>query len=91
MSYFKESNVLKKVKSESEVAQLCPTLCDPMDYSLSGSSIRGIFQARILSWMTFPSPGDLPDPGTKYLIVNAAHIHIRQMPFKVKVKSLSRV
>ena len=51
MSYFKESNVLKKVKSESEVAQLCPTLCDPMDYSLSGSSIRGIFQARVLEWV----------------------------------------
>ena len=39
-----------KVKSESEVAQLCPTLSDPMDYSLPGSSIHGIFQARILEW-----------------------------------------
>ena len=38
------------VKSESEVAQLCPTLSDPMDYSLPGSSIHGIFQARILEW-----------------------------------------
>ena len=35
-------------KSESEVAQLCPTLCNPMDCSLPGSSIHGIFQARIL-------------------------------------------
>ena len=39
-----------KVKSESEVAQSCPTLSDPMDYSRSGSSIHGIFQARILEW-----------------------------------------
>ena len=39
-----------KVKSESEVAQLCPTLSDPMDCSLSGSSIHGIFQARVLEW-----------------------------------------
>ena len=35
----------------SEVAQLCPTLCDPMDCSLPGSSIHGIFQARILEWV----------------------------------------
>ena len=39
-----------KVKSESEVAQSCPTLCDPMDCSLPGSSIHGIFQARVLEW-----------------------------------------
>ena len=39
-----------KVKSEREVAQSCPTLSDPMDYSLPGSSIRGIFQARVLVW-----------------------------------------
>ena len=37
-----------KVKSESEVAQSCPTLSDPMDYSLPGSSAHGIFQARVL-------------------------------------------
>ena len=39
-----------KVKSESEVAQLCLTLSNPMDCSLSGSSIHGIFQARIQEW-----------------------------------------
>ena len=37
-----------KVKSESEVSQLCPTLSDPMDCSLPGSSVHGIFQARVL-------------------------------------------
>ena len=39
-----------KVKSESEVTQSCPTFSDPMDCSLSGSSIHGIFQARVLEW-----------------------------------------
>ena len=39
-----------KVKSESEVAQSCPTLSDPMDCSPPGSSIYGIFQARVLEW-----------------------------------------
>ena len=40
-----------KVKSESEVFQLCPTLSDPMDCSLPGSSVHGIFQARLLEWV----------------------------------------
>ena len=39
-----------KVKSEREVAQSCPTLLDPMDCSLPGSSAYGIFQARVLEW-----------------------------------------
>ena len=39
-----------KVKSESEVAQSCPTLSGPMDRSPAGSSIYGIFQARVLEW-----------------------------------------
>ena len=39
-----------KVKSESEVAQLCPTLCNFMDCSLPGSSVHGIVQARVLEW-----------------------------------------
>ena len=42
------------------VAQLCPTLCDLMDYT-----VHGILQARILEWEPFPSPGDLPNPGIK--------------------------
>ena len=39
-----------KVKSESEVTQSCPTLSNPMDCSLPGSSVHGIFQARVLEW-----------------------------------------
>ena len=40
-----------KVKSQSEVAQSCPTLCDPRDCSLPGSSVHGIFQAGVLEWV----------------------------------------
>ena len=41
----------RESESESEVAQLCPTLCDPMDCSLPGSSVHGIFQAIVLEWI----------------------------------------
>ena len=45
------------------VGKLCLTLCDPMDCSLASSSVHGIFQARILEWLPFPSPGDLSNSG----------------------------
>ena len=45
--------------------QSCPTLCDPMDCCPPGFSVHGILQARILEWLPFPPPGDLPDPGIK--------------------------
>ena len=50
-------------ESESEVAQLCLTLCGPVDCSLPGSSVRGILQARILEWVAISFSRDLPDPG----------------------------
>ena len=54
-----------KVKSESEVAQSCPTLSDPMDCSPPGFSIHGIFQARVLEWGVIAFSA-----GTKQEIVN---------------------
>ena len=45
-----------KVKSQNEVAQSCPTLSDPMDCSLTGSSVHGIFQARVLEWVYYLRP-----------------------------------
>ena len=48
-----------KIKSESEVTQSCSTLSDPMDCSLPGSSIHGIFQARVLEWVAISFSGDL--------------------------------
>ena len=53
----------QKSESESEVAQSCATLCDPMDCSLRDSSIHGIFRQENWSGLPFPSPGDLLDPG----------------------------
>ena len=47
------------------VAKLCMILCNPMDYSLPGSSDHGISQASILEGVAIPPPGDLPDPGVK--------------------------
>ena len=47
-----------KMKSESEVARSCPTLSDPMDYSLCGASIHGIFQARVLEWVAIAFSGE---------------------------------
>ena len=49
-----------QVESESEVAQSCPTPSDPMDWSLSGSSIHGIFQARVLEWVAIVFSHMLP-------------------------------
>ena len=51
---------MRKVKVRVKVAQSCPTLCDPMDYTA-----HGILQARILEWVPFPPPGDLPSPEIK--------------------------
>ena len=48
--------------------QSCPTLCDPMDCSPSGSSVHRILQARILSGLPLPPPGDLSDPGMHPLL-----------------------
>ena len=52
-----------KVKSEREVSQSCPTLKDPMDCSLPGSSSMGFSRQDYWSWVPLPSPGDLPNPG----------------------------
>ena len=68
-----------KVKSGSKVAQLCPTLPDPMDCSPPGSSIHGIFQARVLEWgaIAFSSVG-MRDRGT--ILVKAPGLDIHVLP-----------
>ena len=53
-----------KMKSESEVAQLSPTLSDPMDYSPPGSSVHGIFQARVLEWVAISFSSNEGDLGS---------------------------
>ena len=54
-----------KVKSEIEVSQSCLTLCIPMDCSLPGSSIHGIFQARVLEWGAIAFSGSIFRVGNK--------------------------
>ena len=67
-------------ESESEVAQLCPTLCDPMDGSLPGSSIHGIFQARVLEWVAISfSRGTFLTQGS-----NPGLPHCRQTLYSLK-------
>ena len=55
-----------KVKSESELAQSCPTLSDPMDCSPPGSSVHGIFQARVLEWGAIQYNIDETHPDVAY-------------------------
>ena len=50
-SFVSEDSWEKKRKKESEVAQSCPTLCNPVDCSLPGSSVHEIFQVRVLEWV----------------------------------------
>ena len=64
-----------KGKSESEAAQSCPTLHDPMVCSLPGSSIHGIFQARVLEWGAIAFTGGIPKEGLP-LQENACHPHL---------------
>ena len=57
--------LITKSESESEVAQSCPTLCDPVDCSLPGFSIHGILQARILEWVTISFSRGSSRPGDR--------------------------
>ena len=58
-----KTNSLKRLMLICVQAQSCPTLRDSVDCSLSGSSVHGIFQARILEWVAISYSRDLPDPG----------------------------
>ena len=64
-----ENNTVVKILMRNvcvSVTQLCLTVCDPIDYSPSGSSVHGISQARILEWVAISfSRGGLPNPGTE--------------------------
>ena len=83
------------------VVQLCPTLCNPVDYSPPGASAYEILQARTLEWVATTSSEDLPDPGSQPVslafptIGRQAHYHLYHLgsPYKrvVIVKLLSRV
>ena len=57
-----------RLKGEGEVAQLCPTLCDPVDCSLPGSSVQGILQARILEWVAISFSRESSRPRDRTLV-----------------------
>ena len=74
-----------KVKSESEVAQSCPTLSGPMDRSLPGSSVHGLFQARVLEW------GATAFSVLKHrLLISALHPELFQKVLKVSSYSCTQ-
>ena len=72
------------------VAQSCPTLWKPLDCSPPGPSVHGIFQARILEWVTIPSPGDLPDPGIKPMSPVSPALEVDSFPTEPSEHIVSR-
>ena len=68
----------KESESESEVAQLCPTLCDPMDCSLPGSSVHGILQAKVLEWVaiSFSRGSSRPRDWTQVSRIPSRHFNL---------------
>ena len=71
-------------ENESEVAQSCPTLCNPMDCSLQGSSLHGILQARILEWIAYPFSRGSSDPG-----VDQGLLHCREIVYQLSYQGSS--
>ena len=65
---------------------LCLTLCDPMNYSLPGSSVHGIFQVKMLEGMPLPCPGDLPYPGIE---LGSPALQADSLPPELPGKSLT--
>ena len=87
-------NILKE--SESEVAQLCPTLCNPMDCSQSGSSVHGIFQARVLEWVAIAFSRGSSQPRDRTQVSRTAGRRFtiwatREAKFKLSGKSKATV
>ena len=66
----------------AKLIQLCPTVCDPMEWSPPGSSVHGILQAGILEWVTMPfSGGNLPDPGIKPVSPESPALQVDSLPW----------
>ena len=75
-----------KVKSESEVTQLCPTLCDPMDCSLPGSSIHGILRQEYWNGVPLPSPHVMYTTRYIYVYVDT-HTHM----IRAREKNINKI
>ena len=88
----------KSIESESEVAQMCPTLCDPMDCSLPGSSLNRILQARVLEWVaiSFSRGSCQPRDQTRVSRIPGRHCNLwatreAQVPVKCQTMENARV
>ena len=87
--------LITKSESESEVAQSCPTLCDPVDCSLPGFSIHGILQARILEWVTISFSRGSSRPGDRTWVSHIVGRHFnlwatRETKFRLKLKKVGK-
>ena len=81
-------------ESENEVAQSCPTLCDPMDCSLPGSSIHGILQATVLEWVAISCSrgSSWPRDRTQVSHIAGRHFNLwatREAPFCIEYESMN--
>ena len=65
---------------ERAVTSVVPTLCNSTDYSPPGFSVHGILQERILEWVAFLSPGDLPNPGLKPMSLASPALEADSLP-----------
>jgi len=74
--YFLRLCVCVCVCMHAKSFQSCPTLCDPMDCSPSGSFVHRILQARILEWVAMPPQGDLPNPGMEPVAPDTSAIQV---------------
>ena len=73
-------NTFCKTMCVCSVTQLCLTPCDPMDYSLPGSSVHEILQARILEWVTIFFSMDLPDQGSNPCLMYLLYWRVDSLP-----------
>ena len=81
-----ESEELKSLLGEGEVAQSCPTLCDPVDCNVLGFSVHGILQARILEWIAISFSRGSSQPRDR---IQVSHIGGRRFNLLMKVKEES--
>ena len=73
----------------SHYAQLCLTVCDPMDCSPPGSSVHGIFQARILEWVVIPSSRIFPIQGSNPRLLHILHWQVDSLPLSHRGNNVS--
>ena len=82
-----KSDGITRSMNMSVYAQLCPILCNLMDCSPPSSFVHGIFQARLLEYVAFPPPGDLPNPGIELESPVSLTLQADSLPTEPSIKS----